>query len=196
MDKPQTPDHTPTPESDYVLAAELAKALAALDAGLKWMDGEFSDSDFDANSMLAEVNAIMFNAAYNARKLLAARPTPADDAERREGIARKLCEQHGGDPDAVATDEHDCWDGPLWTAFLKDADAIMALPISRTTEARLRELVAEALPGVWTDFLDANPDDLTSPENLPDHALMTGTQFEEWALEAFVRAALEAERGS
>ena len=46
----------------------------------------------------------------------------------------------------------------------------------------------EALTSTWTDFLDANPDDLTSPEDLPDHALMTGQQFEDWAIEAFRRA--------
>lgn len=29
----------------------------------------------------------------------------------------------------------------------------------------------------WRDFLDDNPDDLTSPEDLPDHALVTFEQF-------------------
>lgn len=51
-------------------------------------------------------------------------PMPTVD---REAIARKLCEQHGGDPDAVASEEHDCWEGPLWTVFVKEADAILAL---------------------------------------------------------------------
>lgn len=45
-----------------------------------------------------------------------------------------------------------------------------------------------ALPGIWTDFLDANPDDLTSPEDLPDHALMTGEQFEKFAMLALDEA--------
>lgn len=53
----------------------------------------------------------------------------------------------------------------------------------------------EALSQTWTDFLDANPDDLTSPEDMPDHAYMTGQQFEDWALEAFTRA-LPAESAS
>jgi hypothetical protein len=45
----------------------------------------------------------------------------------REQIARLLCEQHGGDPEAVATEEHDSWEGPLWTVFVEDANAIIAL---------------------------------------------------------------------
>lgn len=35
----------------------------------------------------------------------------------------------------------------------------------------------EALTNIWRDFLEANPDDLTSPEDLPDHALVTFDQF-------------------
>lgn len=42
----------------------------------------------------------------------------------------------------------------------------------------------KALEAAWTDFLDANPDDLTSPEDLPDHALMTFEQFARYALAA------------
>jgi NTP pyrophosphatase (non-canonical NTP hydrolase) len=52
----------------------------------------------------------------------------------REAIARLLCEQQGGDPDAVAVEEHDSWDGPLWTVFLKDADAILKLTPSHSGE--------------------------------------------------------------
>lgn len=37
--------------------------------------------------------------------------------------------------------------------------------------------LAAVLETAWTDFLDANPDDLTSPEDLPNHALMTCQQF-------------------
>lgn len=51
------------------------------------------------------------------------------------------------------------------------------------------DVLGEALRIAWTNFLDANPDDLTSPEDLPDHALMTGEQFEHWALEAFASQA-------
>jgi hypothetical protein len=34
-----------------------------------------------------------------------------------------------------------------------------------------------AMLRVWTDFLDANPDDLTSPEGTPDHALVSFDNF-------------------
>lgn len=37
--------------------------------------------------------------------------------------------------------------------------------------------LTDALVSAWTDFLDANPDDLTSPEDLPDHALVTCDQM-------------------
>jgi hypothetical protein len=53
--------------------------------------------------------------------------------------------------------------------------------------------VERVLSDVWTDFLDANPDDLTSPEELPDHALMTGKQFVHWATEGMARLALRVE---
>jgi NTP pyrophosphatase (non-canonical NTP hydrolase) len=43
-----------------------------------------------------------------------------------ERVARLLCQQHGGDPDAVATEKHDCWEGPLWSVFVTDAEAIQA----------------------------------------------------------------------
>lgn len=35
----------------------------------------------------------------------------------------------------------------------------------------------EVLQDVWTDFLDANPDSLTSPEETPDHALVSFANF-------------------
>lgn len=60
--------------------------------------------------------------------------------------------------------------------------------IERLRRALDGDIFKAELPCVWTDFLDANPDDLTSPEYLPDHALMTGEQFEYWAMEAFERA--------
>lgn len=44
---------------------------------------------------------------------------------------------------------------------------------SETLKAARRE----ALLNAWTDFLDANPDDLTSPSDLPDHALVTFEQM-------------------
>lgn len=45
-------------------------------------------------------------------------------------------------------------------------------------------VTVKGLERAWTDFLDANPDDLSSPEGLPDHALMTGDQFVKYALSA------------
>lgn len=45
----------------------------------------------------------------------------------------------------------------------------------------LVELVAKpsraALATAWRNFLEANPDDLTSPEDCPDHALVTFDQM-------------------
>jgi hypothetical protein len=35
----------------------------------------------------------------------------------------------------------------------------------------------KALLAEWTDFLTANPDDITSPEEYPDHALVTFDQM-------------------
>lgn len=52
----------------------------------------------------------------------------------------------------------------------------------------MSEDLKRALVASWTDFLDANPDDLTSPEDLPDHALMTGDQFVQCATAAFEAA--------
>lgn len=51
----------------------------------------------------------------------------SSDPTVRERVARKLCEMMGGEPDALATDPHDSWDGPLWSVFAKDADEILAL---------------------------------------------------------------------
>lgn len=44
----------------------------------------------------------------------------------------------------------------------------------------------------WTDFLDENPDDLTSPEDWPDHALVTFEQFYEMARSLMPRIAQRA----
>jgi hypothetical protein len=49
-----------------------------------------------------------------------------------------------------------------------DADAGL-LPMPQTER--------DALQAAWTDFLDANPDDITSPEKWPDHALITFDQM-------------------
>lgn len=49
-------------------------------------------------------------------------------------------------------------------------------------DERVVEALREALAREWTNFCDANPDDLTSPEDLPDHALMTCEQFVEYAM--------------
>lgn len=51
--------------------------------------------------------------------------------------------------------------------------AISAIPDMRVVDPAL----VEALERAWTDFLDANPDDLTSPSDLPDHALVTCEQM-------------------
>lgn len=48
----------------------------------------------------------------------------------------------------------------------------------------MADLDPKALEAAWTDFLDANPDGLTSPEDLPNHALMTCDQFVRYALSA------------
>lgn len=51
------------------------------------------------------------------------------------------------------------------------------LVIERERVAIFRRRLNKQLEAVWTDFLDANPDDLTSPEELPDHALVTCQQM-------------------
>jgi hypothetical protein len=43
------------------------------------------------------------------------------------------------------------------------------------------------LRDVWTDFLNANPDDLTSPEDTPDHALVSLANFVDLFEEARAR---------
>lgn len=58
-----------------------------------------------------------------------------------------------------------------------------ALTRPQITEAKPDALV-EALEASWTSFCDANPDDLTSPEDFPNHALMTCEQFVQFALAA------------
>jgi hypothetical protein len=59
---------------------------------------------------------------------------------------------------------------------------------------KLIDLEREVALARWTDFLDMNPDDLTSPEDLPDHALVTFEQFYEMARDVLPRipAALTA----
>ena len=52
-----------------------------------------------------------------------------------------------------------------------------------------KDVLREALIQSWIDFLDANPDDLTSPEDLPDHALMTCEQFIAYSLAALAQSA-------
>jgi len=49
-----------------------------------------------------------------------------------------------------------------------------------TTQAQqpaMGEELKRGLEAAWTDFLEANPDGLTSPEDLPDHALVTCEQL-------------------
>ncbi len=51
------------------------------------------------------------------------------------------------------------------------------LVIERQRIALLERKLNRELLRAWTDFLDANPDDLTSPEEWPDHALVTFDQM-------------------
>jgi hypothetical protein len=53
--------------------------------------------------------------------------------------------------------------------------------------------VADSLRQAWSDFCDNNPDDLTSPEDLPDHALMTCDQFVQYATHALARFSTPAQ---
>jgi hypothetical protein len=61
------------------------------------------------------------------------------------------------------------------------------LVIERTRNGLASKRFNKALERAWTDFLDANPDDLTSDEEYPDHALVT---FEQMA--GMVASAIEA----
>lgn len=56
--------------ADEGVREALAGAADGLKAGLDWMDGRFSDSDYDADGMLAEANAKMFVAHYEAQAAL------------------------------------------------------------------------------------------------------------------------------
>ena len=68
----------PITEEDVALIEVLHHAGSGLRAGLDWMDGEFSDSDYDQNNLLAEANAKMFAAHYAVNEALARprRPYP------------------------------------------------------------------------------------------------------------------------
>lgn len=59
---------------------------------------------------------------------------------------------------------------------IRAVDAALATP-SAPTAAVSREDLKAFLVEAWTDFLDVNPDDLTSPDDLPDHALVTFDQM-------------------
>jgi len=92
----------------------------------------------------------------------------AQEEKLRGAVARKLCEQHGGDADAVATEEHDCWEGALWKVFLADADAILSLiassPMNAVREGeelrgKLRMIVSHATGGASQD-IDASINDI------------------------------------
>ena len=67
-----------------------------------------------------------------------------------ERVARLLCEQNGGDPDAVASEPHDCWEGLLWTVFVGDAKAVLSVVAAQPTDAQVRE----AMQTAWDDFCD------------------------------------------
>ena len=64
--------------------------------------------------------------------------------------------------------------------------AIRAIPTPPDPVPGLEARVEKALLAEWTDFLTANPDDINSPEEYPDHALITYDQ-----MLGMVRAALE-----
>ena len=74
-----------------------------------------------------------------------------------------------------------CYCGSQGPVRETEAEAIAAwntrtLPVTGS-DAELIERLRPALETAWTDFLDANPDDLTSPEEWPDHALVTFDQM-------------------
>jgi len=56
-----------------------------------------------------------------------------------------------------------------------------------------QEVLRSHLAAAWTDFLDANPDDLDSPEYLPNHALVTCEQM--FGIVEDALAALSANQG-
>lgn len=56
---------------------------------------------------------------------------------------------------------------------IRDWNRRAILALSSPTAVGMRK----ALEKAWTDFLDANPDDLNSPEEYPDHALVTCDQM-------------------
>ena len=64
---------------DLALIEVLHHAGSGLRAGLDWMDGEFKDSDYDQNGLLAEANATMFVAHHAVQAALARRAAPAVD---------------------------------------------------------------------------------------------------------------------
>ena len=74
------------------------------------------------------------------------------------------------------------------TAFLAD-DHLRKVAIDQMQKAILADRASQpaspairaALKKSWRDFCENNPDDLTSPEDLPDHALMTCDQFVDYA---------------
>jgi hypothetical protein len=73
----------------------------------------------------------------------------------------------------------------------KYADATLPVEMGDLHTATIIDQAAleHALKAAWTSFCDANPDDLTSPEDLPDHALMTCEQFVEYASAALATPA-------
>lgn len=60
--------------------------------------------------------------------------------------------------------------------------------------ATMVDLPREVAEERWRDFLDANPDDLTGPEDLPNHALITFDQFYDMARDLMPRVALSPAR--
>lgn len=81
---------------------------------------------------------------------------------------------------------------PLMDLVFRAAQADAALssrPCPTRDEVAASAHLRERLMASWTDFLDANPDDLTSPEDMPNHALMTCDQFVQYATAAVDKSA-------
>lgn len=104
------------------------------------------------------------------RYLALAHAEPRGPEVSREAVAR------ADDDDPCPDGEHCCCCGPG--------------DVCCDCGARLIDLERDIALSRWTDFLDDNPDDLTSPEDLPDHALVTFEQFFEMARDVLPRLAL------
>ncbi|GHH09203.1 hypothetical protein GCM10008023_05550 [Sphingomonas glacialis] len=92
-------------------------------------------------------------AGYEDAQEVAARPDAGDEVER---VARALCKQQGGDADAHAVDSHDCWEGPLWTVFAKDAEELLSAMREGVDRGMVERVEAEArrYAGMYSEASD------------------------------------------